>query len=279
MGIDTFFQDHWVEVSPERHEVYERILGWNRLTEELYQRAEIDEGQVVLDLGAGPGHVAMEMARRVGPAGRVHAVDVNAEFLARTRAKAEAEGMGDRVETHLVDHHVLPQPDGSVDRVIAKNTLEYVPGLARTLAECFRVIRPGGRMTATGPDWEFTVIEPWSWEEQRRFFAAGAHAFAEPHVGRKLLGAMLDAGFVDVEVSVVARADRTGAFLGVLRNFVGYIAEFDTMPVDEATAMVDRVEAAVETGRYLIVFPQFSVTGHRSPVTDPRPGSLGRVDP
>ena len=263
MSIESYFRDHWVDVSPERHEVYEQVLAWSPAWAALFERAEVGDGHVVLDLGVGPGHTAMEMARRVGPSGHVHGVDINTEFLRRTDAKAETEGFADRVTTHLVTDHVLPLGDGSVDRVIAKNTLEYVPSLADTLAECFRVTTIGGRMTATDSDWDFLIVEPWTVEDQRRFFTAGAHAFKEPNIGRKLRNAMLDAGYADIEVSVHTNIDTDGNLLGVLRNFVGYISEFETMPVGGAERMLDQLQQAVDSGRYLAVFPQFSVTGCR----------------
>ena len=44
---------------------------------------KIGEGHVVADFGCGPGHAAIEFARRVGPNGHVHALDINAEFVQR----------------------------------------------------------------------------------------------------------------------------------------------------------------------------------------------------
>ena len=241
--------------------MYERILSWGPMWEPLFEPAGIGEGHVVLDFGAGPGHVTIEMAGRVGPSGQVHAVDVNEEFLRRTAAKASDEGYGDRVSTHLLEDHRVPLADGSIDRVLAKNVLEYVPSAADVLAECFRVTAPGGRMTATDWDWDFLIIQPWSVEEQREFFAAGAHAFKEPNIGRKLRALMLDAGFVDIDVSVHTAIDTRGGLIGVVRNFVGYIAEYETMAPERVLEMLNRLEEAVESGRYLAVLPQFSVTG------------------
>ena len=261
--IHTFYRDHWVDVSDERHERYEQILAWSDQLEPLFAPAGVGPGHTVLDFGTGPGNLAIEMARRVGPDGHVHAVDINPDFLARAASKAEAEGLADRFSVHLLDDHRLPVDDGSVDRVLAKNVLEYVPDVDAVLAECFRITVPGGRMTATDSDWDFLILDPWTPDEQRRFFAAGAHAFNEPNIGRKLRGLMLDAGFVDVEVSIHTRIDTTGRMLGVVQNFVGYIADFDTMPAAEVAHMVERLEHAVDTGRFFGVSPQFSVTGHR----------------
>jgi ubiquinone/menaquinone biosynthesis C-methylase UbiE len=42
---------------------------------------DIGDGQIVADFGCGLGHAAIEFARRVGPSGHVHALDVNAEFI------------------------------------------------------------------------------------------------------------------------------------------------------------------------------------------------------
>src|SRR5205085_496582 len=84
-------------------------------------------GQAVLDYGCGPGWLAIELARRVGSRGIVHALDLNEIFLERAAGHAAAEGMKDRIRFHHAADDRIPLPDGSVDCAIAKNVLEYAP--------------------------------------------------------------------------------------------------------------------------------------------------------
>lgn len=121
----------------------------------------------------------------------------------------------------MLDEH-LPLEDGSVDRALAKNVLEYVPDVAATLTELHRVMRTGGRLLAIDSDWGFVIAEPLSADEIREVFTAASHAFREPLIGRKLRGAFLTAGFTDVAVNVFALADVEGMMRGVLDNMFRY---------------------------------------------------------
>ena len=87
------FQDHWLNIDPERMERYETMFQWNPASEAFYTPAKIGKGHVVGDFGCGPGHAAIEFAKRVGPTGHVHALDINAEFVSRARVKADASGL------------------------------------------------------------------------------------------------------------------------------------------------------------------------------------------
>src|SRR5262245_15698145 len=116
------FLEHWINVDPERLARYETMYQWSTAAETFYAPAEIRTGHVVADFGCGPGHTAIEFARRVGASGHVHALDINAEFIKRTQARAEAAGLADRITTHLLATERLPLPDAALDRVTARNT-------------------------------------------------------------------------------------------------------------------------------------------------------------
>ena len=122
--------------------------------------AEIREGQAVADFGCGPGHTAIEFACRVGDSGHVHALDVNAEFIRRTQARAEAASLADRITTHLLTSERLPLADATLDRITARNTIIYVRDPVATFEEFRRVLKPGGLAHAIESDWSLTAVEP-----------------------------------------------------------------------------------------------------------------------
>src|SRR6185436_11078143 len=63
---------------------------WSAATHILWERAGIQPGQTVLDIGSGPGHASLDLAQIVGPAGRVIAVDESATFLKQLHDQAQS---------------------------------------------------------------------------------------------------------------------------------------------------------------------------------------------
>lgn len=257
MNIDTFFTDHWQDIDDERVARYEQMFAWRPEHAQLLAPAGIEAGHRVADFGCGPGFMTRAIAELVGPEGHAWGLDINASFVATANARADNP---DNLSYCLIEDGTLPLADASVDRVLCKNVLEYVPDLAATLAELHRVLRPDGRLHAIDSDWGFVIVEPWSKAEVDEFFAAAAPAFKEPNIGRKLPGALRSAGFGEMQVSIVTAADRNGRAFPVLRNMVSYIRQFETMPVATTDALIRRAERAVEDGTFMLCLPQFLIT-------------------
>lgn len=108
--------------------------------------ADIEPGEVVLDLGCGAGIDTVLAARRTGPTGSVIALDFLREMLDLTEEAAAEAGL-DNVETVEGELEAIPLPDESVDHVICNGVLNLSPRKSRALAECARVLRPGGKLT------------------------------------------------------------------------------------------------------------------------------------
>jgi ubiquinone/menaquinone biosynthesis C-methylase UbiE len=263
-SLDTYYKDHWVAIEPERFARYDAMFQLDDArADKLLAPLAVAPGQTALDLGCGPGYVAAQLARLVGPSGRVHALDVNADFVARARAVAAQAGVAQRVEVHHLTGERFPLPDALCDRALAKNVLEYVPDALATLRELHRVLKPGGTLTAMDSDWAFVLIEPLAPDEVRELFAAAAPAFKQPLIGRKLRALLRAAGFRDVRVDVAASADDKGHLRPVVENMLGYARKFATMSEARAGELRARVEAAIASGDYLAVLPQFVVRGVR----------------
>ena len=107
--------------------------------------ADIRVGETILDLGCGGGIDTILAAQRTGPNGKVIALDFLPEMLDRT-ARAMKEAGLVNVELVEAEMEAIPCPDRSVDLIISNGVINLSARKARVMAECARVLRPGGRL-------------------------------------------------------------------------------------------------------------------------------------
>jgi N-acetylglutamate synthase-like GNAT family acetyltransferase/SAM-dependent methyltransferase len=107
--------------------------------------AELEPGEVVLDLGSGGGIDVLLSARRVGPTGKAYGLDMTDEMLEVARANQKKAGV-ENVEFLKGEMEDIPLTDGSVDVVISNCVINLSPDKARVLREAYRVLKPGGRI-------------------------------------------------------------------------------------------------------------------------------------
>ncbi|UMZ72916.1 arsenite methyltransferase [Natranaerofaba carboxydovora] len=108
--------------------------------------AELNEGEVVLDLGSGAGVDCLLAAAKVGEKGRVIGVDMTPEMIAKARKNAEKHNYSN-VEFRLGEIENLPLADNSVDVVISNCVINLSADKSRVFEEIYRVLKPGGRIS------------------------------------------------------------------------------------------------------------------------------------
>jgi SAM-dependent methyltransferase len=176
--------------------------------EALVELAAPPTGAQVLDVACGPGVVAVEAARRVGPSGSVLATDVVADWEPYVHEAAAAAGVAN-VSFRTMPAEALELPDGAFDTVLCQFGLMFVSEPGDALREMRRVLRPGGTLG----------VAVWSVPERVGLFLVPrivgpalppveGEALPSPmSMGEPGLieGLVADAGFRDISVQLVTR--------------------------------------------------------------------------
>src|SRR5579872_1045498 len=129
-------------------------------------------GDRVLDVGCGSGVVTREIARRVGPTGRVVGVDPSAALLTVAREIAARSKVTDRIQFQEGSALALPFPDDSFDRAIAVTVLGHIPNGDAAIPELVRVVRSGGTVSGFDFDSDMTAFTHPDREMTRRIVGA-----------------------------------------------------------------------------------------------------------
>jgi len=156
--------------------------------------AELEGGEVVVDLGSGGGIDVLLAARRVGPDGYVYGIDMTPEMLELARRNQAQAGV-DNVEFREGHIEALPLPDACADVVVSNCVINLSPDKAAVFAEASRVLRPGGRLAIADlvTERELTTAE-------RDDLEAWAACLAGAVTRAEYTAGLHAAGFTDVRI-------------------------------------------------------------------------------
>jgi ubiquinone/menaquinone biosynthesis C-methylase UbiE len=135
-----------------------RTDGFQRLRDEILERARPQPDDIVVDVGAGTGLLTLAIAPHVA---KVWAIDTSQAMIDYLTTKA-ASGQLDNVETATATALSLPLVDRSVTLVVSNYCYHHLSDeeKERGLAEVFRVLRPGGRAVIGDMMFRVQVSDP-----------------------------------------------------------------------------------------------------------------------
>jgi len=162
--------------------------------------ASLQESEVVVDLGSGAGLDCFLASRKVGPKGKVIGIDMTSAMIEKARANA-SKGSYQNVEFRLGEIEHLPIEKDFVDCIISNCVINLVPNKQQAFNECFRILKPGGRVAISDIAFRQRLPEPLASSVR---MLTGCIAGAQPVDEMKAM--LQSAGFINIQI-VDAKAD------------------------------------------------------------------------
>ena len=180
----------------------------------LLDRVGVRPGMACLDVGCGTGGVAFDLARRVGPEGRVVGLDMDDLRIEENRRDAAASKVPN-VEFRLADIRTVTDPAPEFDLVYSRFLLDNVARPAEVLSTMCGMLKPGGKLVA-----ECTDYSGWYCYPALAAFDRAVELVSEerrrtggfPDIGARLPVLFLDAGLADVRIRIFQHMELAGVF-------------------------------------------------------------------
>lgn len=231
-------------------------------TERLFDRAGIGPGMDVIDLGCGGGAVSIEIARRVGPAGHVVGLDMDAVKLDLARTAAAELGVGN-VEFRVGSVRDWDEPD-RFDAVYSRFLLQHLREPNALLRTMWRAVRAGGVLVVEDADHEGWSLSPP--DPAFDFFLSTMmevirRGGGDPTYGRKLYDGFLESKIPDPVAVEVRRTYRTGGGrempVNTLESISDSAVEMGIATRANLEENVRRLKAVLAEGSRQLLGPRF----------------------
>jgi arsenite methyltransferase len=223
-------------------------------------------GLARLDAGCGAGNYLPLIARRVGPNGRVTALDCDPEYLRIVEGRIAAWMLPCPVTTQIGDMTAVPAGDASFDAVWCAGVTRYLTDmeLTATLAEFRRIVRPGGIVAILDPEFAHRMLAPADPVLLWHSYIAAEPIVAQAHGGlraRTLRRWLEHAGFVAVSQRTTLTevwaplTDAERAYLSDL--LVYYAGAAERLSVPASARDFWRTQTDPTDPRHLVNHPDF----------------------
>lgn len=169
---------------------------WANEAQTSWETARFGAGNVILDLGCGPGFCSKELANLVGKTGNVLALDKSKVYLDYVDKLAELHDLN--IETHRADFEDIKLPNNSLDGIYSRWALAWCDNPASILRKTYNALKPGGKMVFHEYfNWSTHMAVP-SKPHLQKAIDAALQSFndldSEIDIGRRIPGLLADLG-------------------------------------------------------------------------------------
>jgi arsenite methyltransferase len=219
---------------------------------------QLQSGECVLDIGCGPGFLAAEMAKAVGPLGRIHGMDTSDSMLTLARARCASHP---QVDFETGDATRLPVGDASFDAAISVQVYEYVLDVMATLAELHRILRPGGRAVVVSTDWDAIAWQSSDKQRMQRVLDAFTEHCAHSALPRTLAAKLRQTGFAVHRQLVIPQFnpayDPDSYSFQIARLIARFVPGRKGVTAEEAGEWLEDLQQTDKRGEYFFSLNQY----------------------
>jgi SAM-dependent methyltransferase len=259
-----------------------RVLGrvMHASTASLLDRLDLRDGMTCLDAGCGGGDATLELARRVGPSGKVVGVDIDETKLEMARAEAAERGVSN-VEFRNANICEAPAAE-TFDLVYARFLLTHLSDPAGVVRTLFQHVRPGGRIAVEDIDFSghFTYPDSTAFHRYHDLYCATVtKRGGDPNIGPRVPLLLKQAGFGDLGVSVAQPAGLEGEAKLMnpltMENIAGAVLADGLASREEIDAIVEELYAFAANPNTIASMPRVvQAWGRRLTVTSGGSGAI-----
>lgn len=187
---------------------------WRPVTVGLYDEAGFGAGQRLLDLGCGPGFTSFELAERVGPDGKIIALDNSRRFIEVLSGWCRERAV-ENIDARVADALEPGLPVASVHGAFIRWLLCFLPDPGRVIDAVASALRPGGHLVVMDY-FHYLAIDTFPASDIFRHVFGQIHqSFADAggdlDIGDKLPGLMLEAGLEVIHLEPIIETARPGS--------------------------------------------------------------------
>lgn len=224
----------------------------------------------LLEIGCGTGENTRALARQVGADGRVVGVDLSETMVETARHRSLGSTLP--TEFHVADAESLEWADQSFDAACADRVLQHVDDPGQAIREMARVVRPGGRIVVSEPDWGTLVVDHPDQCLVRRVSTALCDQVRQGWIGRRLPSLFKNA---DLEVLAADAYTLTLDNLQLADKLFGLTAaavrafESDALTGEETARWIAGLRAAASGDRFFSSLTGFMICGRKPGSPEP----------
>ncbi|HZG86526.1 methyltransferase domain-containing protein [Paenibacillus sp.] len=218
------------------------------------QQLDLKPGDTVLDVGCNTGDAEFFLSNLYPYIGRAVGIDAGEARIRSANERWAARGRPEKIEFMHGDGTRLPFADGTFDKAICAETLEWIEEPVRALMEIERVLKSGGVAIIQHTDWDGTLFASSDLPRTRRIVQAFCDSGPDGTIGRKLPALCREAGFAVVTPGAYMLTndafDPAKYSYKLARMITDWLASKRAVPKEELDAWFADLEAMHAGGRY-----------------------------